>query len=53
MYPRISNKEYEYVKEVLDQGFRTSYNGSMNKRLEAAFAEKFGSKYRVISIFPS
>ena len=47
MHPRISNKEYEYVKEVLDQGFRTSYNGSMNKRLEAAFAEKFGTKFAI------
>ena len=47
MHPRISNKEYEYVKEVLDQGFRTSYNGTMNKRLEAAFAEKFGSKFAI------
>lgn len=47
MYPRITDKEYEYVKEVLDQGFRTSYNGTMNKKLEAAFAEKFGAKYAI------
>ena len=50
MYPRISNKEYEYVKEVLDQDFRTSYNGSMNKRLEAAFAEKFVSAGVILGI---
>lgn len=47
MNPRISEKELQYVKEVLDQGFRTSYNGTMNKRLEAAFAEKFGSKFAI------
>ena len=44
---RIGEAEYRYVREVLEQGFRTSYNGSMCKRLEKAFAERFGSQYAV------
>lgn len=47
MNPRMNGNEMKYLQEVLEQGFRTSYNGTMNKRLEAAFAERFGSKYAI------
>ncbi len=45
--PRMNGNEMKYLQEVVDQGFRTSWNGTMNKRLEAAFAERFGSKFAV------
>lgn len=44
---RVGAKERQYVSEVLDMGFRTSAGYKMTKRLEEAFAEKFGSKYAV------
>ena len=42
---RFNEKEYEYVKEVLDSGFASGTSGNMNTRLEKAFAKKFNSKY--------
>ncbi len=44
---RISEKERQYVEEVLSMNFRTSANSQMTRRLEEAFAEKFDSKYAI------
>ena len=44
---RFGAEELEYVREVLDSGFGASTMGSMNQRLEAAFAEKFGVGYAI------
>ena len=44
---RIGEKEYEYVKEVLDGGFPGSSSVSFPVRLEAAFAEKFACRYAI------
>ena len=44
---RFSGRELEYVKQVLDSGFGSSTSGSMNQRLERAFAERFGVHYAV------
>ncbi|MBQ7096503.1 MAG: DegT/DnrJ/EryC1/StrS family aminotransferase [Clostridia bacterium] len=47
VFERISEKERQYVEEVLSMNFRTSANSKMTRRLEEAFAEKFDSKYAV------
>ena len=49
MFPidRIKENERKYVNEVLDDAFRTSCGYKMTRRLEEAFAEKFGSRYAV------
>ena len=44
---RFGQEELAYVKEVLDSGFAASTSGSMNQRLEKAFAEKFGVRFAV------
>jgi len=44
---RLFGNEFNYVKEVLSQEFRTSSGAHFMKRLEAAFAERFGSKYAI------
>ena len=44
---RISEKEYQYVKEVLDTEFRTSKGAGMMRKLEESFAKKFGVNYAV------
>lgn len=44
---RFDEREYRYIKEVLDSGFASSTSGSMNSRLERAFAEKFQRKYAI------
>ena len=44
---RFDEREYRYVKEVLDSGFASSTSGSMNQRLERAFAKRFGMNYAV------
>jgi len=44
---RFGDNEYAYIKEVLDSGFASGTSGSMNSRLEAAFAKTFGQKYAV------
>lgn len=44
---RISEKEREYVLEVLNTEFCSSQGSMMMKRLEEAFAAKFGVKYAV------
>lgn len=50
MTPRITEKEYEYVKEVLDGEFRSHTGATMMKRLESAFAERFGAEYAISHI---
>lgn len=44
---RFDEREYKYVKEVLESGFASSTCGTMNSRLEEAFAKKFGLEYAV------
>ena len=44
---RISNLEKQYVMEALENEFQTSKNSMFNDKLEAAFAEKFHSKYAI------
>ena len=42
---RFDSREINYIKEVLDSGFVSSTSGSMNTRLEKAFADRFEQKY--------
>jgi perosamine synthetase len=44
---RFDEREYNYIKEVLDSGFASGTSGNMNSRLERAFAEKFGQNYAI------
>lgn len=44
---RVGENEKKYVMEVLDTEFRSSRGSMMMKRLEDAFAEKFGVKYAI------
>jgi len=44
---RISEKEREYVKEALDNGFATSLNSVFNNRLEREFARRFNVPYAI------
>ena len=44
---RFGDEELTYVKEVLDSGIGCATLGTMNYRLENAFAEKFGVKYAI------
>ena len=44
---RVSDKEREYVLQVLDTQFKSSAGSRMTKRLEEAFAEKFNVKYAI------
>lgn len=44
---RIYGNELNYLKEVLDSEFRSSKGSTMMRRLEEAFAERFGSKYAI------
>lgn len=44
---RFDEREYNYIKEVLDSGFASGTSGSMNTRLETAFAERFNRAYAV------
>ncbi|HDY89893.1 MAG TPA: DegT/DnrJ/EryC1/StrS family aminotransferase, partial [bacterium] len=47
---RISEKEYLYLKELLDSGFPDNSKVNFISRLEEAFAEKFESKYAIAHI---
>ena len=42
---RISDKELQYVKEVLESGFPGSSTVNFTDKLEAAFAKKFNCEY--------
>ena len=44
---RFGEEELVYVKEVLDSGLGASTYGTMNKRLEEAFAARFGVRYAI------
>jgi perosamine synthetase len=44
---RFDDREYQYIKEVLDSGFASGTSGNMNTRLERAFADKFGQEYAI------
>ena len=44
---RIGDKEFEYVRQVLESGFPGAANVSFTAKLEAAFAEKFACKYAI------
>jgi perosamine synthetase len=44
---RIFGNELKYVKEVLATQFRSSQGSIMMRRLEEAFASRFGSKYAI------
>lgn len=44
---RFGEREFHYIREVLDSGFGSGTSGGMNNRFEQAFAEKVGSKYAI------
>ncbi|NJK97406.1 MAG: aminotransferase class I/II-fold pyridoxal phosphate-dependent enzyme [Bacteroidales bacterium] len=44
---RFDEREYNYIKEVLDSGFASGTSGNMNTRLEQSFAKKFGRKFAI------
>ena len=44
---RFDDREFNYIREVLDSGFASSTSGNMNTRLETAFAERFGCNYGI------
>jgi perosamine synthetase len=44
---RIGEKEFQYIKEVLDTDFSASKSCGMAQRFEEAFAKKFGSKFAI------
>jgi len=44
---RFNDKEYAYIKEVLDSGFASSTSGNMNTRLEEAFAKRFNQNFAI------
>ena len=44
---RISDSEFQYVKEVLEADFRTSAGSTMMKRFEESFSHRFGMNYGI------
>ena len=44
---RFDQREYKYIKEVLDSGFASGTSGNMNTRLEQAFAEEFNREFAI------
>lgn len=44
---RVAPKAYEYVKDVLDFGFRNAHSVGITGRLEREFAERFGQTYGI------
>tara|TARA_Y100000034_G_scaffold124926_1_gene173763 strand:- start:749 stop:1960 length:1212 start_codon:yes stop_codon:yes gene_type:complete len=44
---RFDHRERGYISEVLDSGFASSTSGSMNSRLEKAFAERFNCNFAI------
>lgn len=44
---RFDERELAYVKEVLDSGFASGTSGTMNTRLERAFADRFGRTFAI------
>lgn len=45
--PRVSPKAYEYVKQVLDFGFRNAHSVGITGRLEHEFARRFGQAHGI------
>jgi perosamine synthetase len=43
--PRVAPRAYDYVKDVLDFGFRNAHSVGITARLESEFAQRFGRKY--------
>lgn len=43
--PRVAPKAYEYVKHVLDFGFRNAHSVGVGERLEREFAERMGQRH--------
>lgn len=46
---RFEGNELKYVQELLEAGLASGTTGSMNMRLEDAFAKRFGIKYAITS----
>ena len=44
---RFGEREFAYIREVLDSGFGSGTSGGMNNRFETAFAKKVGAAYAV------
>lgn len=44
---RFDEREYNYIKEVLDSGFASGTSGNMNTRLEQEFAKRHGQEYAI------
>jgi perosamine synthetase len=44
---RVFGNELKYVREVLETEFRSSSGSTMMRRLEDAFAKRFGTKYAI------
>ena len=44
---RFRGNERAYLDETLDSGFSASSSGTMNERLEAAFARRFNTQYAI------
>lgn len=44
---RFDEREYNYIKEVLDSGFASGSSGNMNTRLERSFAGKFNKNFAI------
>lgn len=44
---RFGDKEFQYIREVLDSGFGSGTSGSMNNRFEKIFAQTVGAKWAI------
>src|SRR4051812_22521018 len=44
---RVFGNELKYVQEVLETEFRSSQGSMMMRRLEEAFAKRFGGRYAI------
>ncbi|KJJ84936.1 DegT/DnrJ/EryC1/StrS aminotransferase [Candidatus Omnitrophus magneticus] len=44
---RFGEREFNYVREVLDSGFGSGTSGGMNNRFEQAFAKTIGAKFAI------
>lgn len=45
--PRVAPKAYDYVKDVLDFGFRNAHSVGITGRLEKEFSGRFGQTYGI------
>jgi len=44
---RFDHRERDYINEVLDSGFASGTSGTMNTRLEEAFAKRMGKNFAI------